>query len=70
MEAPEDKSVFEKIVAAVTPEEIEFMKMFEIDDGDGTIDGKGSGSSGSSGGSNISDVVEEMVIGSLTPLVE
>lgn len=40
MEAPEDKSIFEKIVAGVTEEEIEFMKIFEIDDGDGTIDSK------------------------------
>ena len=40
MEAPEDKSVFEKIVAGVTEKEIEFMKIFEIDDGDGTLDSK------------------------------
>jgi hypothetical protein len=40
MEAPEDTSIFEKIVAAVSTEEIEFMKIFGIDDGDGSIDSK------------------------------
>mmetsp|Transcript_36369 Transcript_36369/g.67738 ORF Transcript_36369/g.67738 Transcript_36369/m.67738 type:complete len:1027 (-) Transcript_36369:288-3368(-) len=40
MEAPEDKSVYEKIVAGVTEKEIEFMKIFGIDDGDGTLDSK------------------------------
>lgn len=40
MEPPEDQSIFEKIVANVTQEEIDFMKIFGIDDGDGTIDNK------------------------------
>lgn len=40
MEAPEDKAIYEKIVADVTPAEVEFMKLFSIDDGDGTIDKK------------------------------
>ena len=40
MEAPEDRNTFDKIVAGVTSEEIEFMKLFEIDDGDGTVDSK------------------------------
>ena len=34
----EDNSLLEKIVAEVTDEEIGFMKMFQIDDGDGTLD--------------------------------
>jgi hypothetical protein len=40
MEPPEDQSIFEKIVANVTQEELDFMKIFGIDDGDGTIDNK------------------------------
>ena len=35
MEAPDDQTIYEKIVANVTEEEIDFMKIFGIDDGDG-----------------------------------
>ena len=38
--APEDKSIFEWIITGVTGKEIEFMKIFGIDDGDGTLDSK------------------------------
>jgi len=40
MEAPDDQTIYEKIVANVTEEEIDFMKIFGIDDGDGTIDNR------------------------------
>jgi hypothetical protein len=33
-----EKETYERIVEDITAQEIEFMKMFEIDDGDGTID--------------------------------
>lgn len=35
---PDEDAVYKKIIAPLSPEEIEFMKMFGIDDGDGTLD--------------------------------
>jgi hypothetical protein len=35
---PDEDAVYDKIIASLTPDEIDFMKMFEIDDGNGTLD--------------------------------
>jgi hypothetical protein len=40
MYSSDEKEIFEKIIADVTPQEIHFMKLFGIDDGDGRITNK------------------------------
>jgi len=40
MDNPDDSAIFSKIVADVTQEEIDFMNIFGIDDGDGSVDNR------------------------------
>lgn len=40
MYSSDEKEIFEKIIADVTPQELHFMKLFGIDDGDGCITNK------------------------------